>query len=215
MSLQRKEISSQPFSARVGGSYYSYAKGYQEVVKVYDPSCLEYTPSPRFGHCACLVQESWYVLGGVGHHPLSLVEEYNIVHERWQQHKAEGDVPAASFGVACAALQGKIYTFGGCTSNGKYSNVLSELDLGGMIWRALKPHNPPHAPILKKDAAMTTCDKCLVTFGGYGVLHEAVEQSRAAYDKDSKKKPEVWTNELIKCSLDQSEFILCCTRECI
>ena len=193
------------FSARVGGEFISYAKGRRESVLVHDPSSPVYVPKSRFAHCAALVGAKWYVLGGEGRQgcPFSAIEEYDINRQRWQQHEAQGAIPLASFGVACAALEGKLYMFGGRKSESNtYFNVLSKLDLDSMIWKTLEPGDLRHAPMQKKGAAMSTCGRCLVTFGGYGTLHEHMSKSRATYDQ-SGRRSEMWTNELICYDLDK------------
>ena len=188
-------------SARVGSQYFSYAKGYRETVEVYDPTCLEYVPKPRFGHCATLLGDKWYLFGGVSC-PLSFVEVYDAAHQRWRQCNASGQVPEASFGLACSALEGKIYTFAGSVAGGvMYSNILSELDIDQMVWRCLQPCNSLNVPMLKKDAAMTSCGRRLVTFGGYGKL-----PTGAPYHGQVKKS-EGCTNELIYYDMDQSKHI--------
>ena len=193
-------------SARVGSQYFSYANGYRETVEVYDPTCLEYAPKPRFGHCATLLRDKWYLFGGVSC-PLSLIEVYDVAHQRWRQCNASGQVPEASFGLACSALEGKIYTFAGSVAGGMmYSNILSELDIDQMVWRCLQPCDSLNVPMLKKDAAMTSCGQRLVTFGGYGKFHEHTKVSGASYHGHGKKS-EGWTNELIYYDLDQSKYI--------
>lgn len=191
-------------AARVGSQYFSFAKGYRETVEVYDPSTISYIPKPRFGHCASLVGDKWYLFGGVSC-PLSLIEEYDVPHQRWRQREGLGQVPEASFGVACTTLEGKIYAFGGSTSAKKFSNVLSELNVDEMVWRTLEPCNSLHVPILKEDAVMTSHGRCLVTFGGYGILQEGVNRSRASYDSRNRSKLEVWTNELLYYDLNKSK----------
>lgn len=197
-------------SARVGSQYFSYASGYRETVEVNDPSCFSYMPKSRFDHCATLVGSKWYLFGGVSC-PLSFIEEYDVTHQRWRQHVALGKIPEASFGMACTALEGRIYAFAGRTSDMKYSNVLSEVDIDRMVWERLEPCNSLNVPIPKKDAAMTSYGRWLITFGGYGEFHENVKRSRASYHRNGKKS-EVWTNELIYYDLDKSKlrFISSC-----
>lgn len=197
------QLNEHPFAAKVGSLYYSYARGYQETVEVNDPCSLGYIPTSRFGHCAALIDNKWYLLGGVSC-PLSFVEVYDVCHQRWRRHAALGDIPEASFGAACTVLQGRMYVFGGRTRDMKYSNDLSELDVETMVWKRLEPGNSCHVPILKKDAAMVSHGRCLVTFGGCGILHEHVKRSRASYGGNKK---EVWTNELIKYDLDKSKYM--------
>ena len=202
----RGRVDSQPLTARVGNHYYSYAAGYQQSVKVNDPSSNCYEPQPRFHHCAALVDNKWFVIGGTPS-TLSLIQEYDIASESWHQHESHGDIPSAACGIACTSHNGRIYTFGGCTlCDRKYTNDLSELDMKSMVWKTLQSVQSPSSPILKQDAAMTTLHNTLVTFGGYGTYLERMKQSKARYDFKEKSQAEVWTNELFCYNLDGSEW---------
>ena len=202
-------------SAKVDGQYHDYASGCHQVIQIHDPFSINYSPQPRFNHCASLVEDKWYVYGGSGGGCASLsgrcIEEYDPAAERWHQHATTGDVPFASVGLACTAIDNKLYAFAGCTNGVEnFSNAVTELDIHSMIWRTLKPCNPDDAPIPKKNAAMTACLKCLVTFGGYGIFPEnkKIYQKRASYKSDG-KTAKVWTNELIYFDLEKSKMNRC------
>lgn len=206
--MRRARLDSKVISSRVDGIYYDYAAGYIQTARINDASSLSYVPDGRFDHSSALIDDKWYVLGGVlggVQHAPSCVEEYDTVHETWHQHSTTGVIPPACTGIACAALDDKLYTLGGCTEEKKYTNTLSELDVGTMAWKTLEPLNPRFAPMLKRDAAMIAHGRTLVTFGGYGTFTESMSQTRAAYEKDG-TKVEVWTNELITYDLDKSEL---------
>ncbi len=201
------DLSCHPLSARVGSLYYSYAAGFQQTVQVNDPCSKCYKPEPRFDHHAALIGDKWYVIGGMPSNP-SYVQEYNVISESWHQYETQGDIPLAICGVACTSLssRGKVLTFGGCTRDRKYTNILSELDVDTMVWQTLKPVQMHHCPQLKRDAAILAHHNTLVTFGGYGTFLESIKQSRASYFKDG-TKAEVWTNELTCYDLDKSELV--------
>lgn len=198
-------VDSSVLCARVGNHYYSYAGGDQQTVEVNDPLSHCYKPRPCFDHCAAQIDNKWYIFGGTPSTPIH-VEEYDALTETWHQHKTSGDIPPASCGVASSTLQGKMYTFGGCTGNRRYTNVLSELDVSSMRWKTLEPLQAIPSPLPKQDAAMLTHHNTLVTFGGLGTLQGNVKPSKSAYDFKDKPKSEVWTNELLYFDLNESKM---------
>ena len=199
-------------SALVRGQYYSYASGQQQVVDVYNPLCVNYSPRPCFDHCASLVDNKWYLYGGIGCTNLSYIDEYEPTSQRWHQYLTTGNIPTASAGQACVSIGSKLYCFGGYAKSKeasktkeKYTNALCELDIKSKVWRTLQPENPEKAPIPKRNPTMIAHSMSLVTFGGYGVV-TGKELSGARYDRDNKY--EGWTNELIHYDLEKSKSIL-------
>ena len=133
------------------------------------------SPTPRYATVAAVVDGVVYVAGGIERGPVgdattAAVEAYDPGERTWTRC---APMPTArSFGAA-AALDGRIYVFGGLDAAGKALDVVEVYDPSRDAWSAC----PPMETALSRLAA--------VTHGGRGVL---VAGGLDASDRNSAKQ---------------------------
>ncbi|KAJ1624041.1 hypothetical protein T492DRAFT_912080 [Pavlovales sp. CCMP2436] len=103
--------------------------------------CSGASPSPRYGHAACRVAESMYVLGGIDSNTDSLKDlwEYAFDTRAWTQVVSSGGcLPYQRDGHSLVPLGNRLALFGGCDDvTGSYDPVLRCFDLQQRRWSGL------------------------------------------------------------------------------
>jgi hypothetical protein len=119
--------------------------------------CAGASPSPRYGHSACRVAESMFVLGGMTNEDsLNDLWEYALDMRAWTQVVSiEGTAPSARLGHSLIAFGSRLVVFGGRNPYvaNSFDSALHCFDLQRRQWsglavggehpRALRPRGDP------------------------------------------------------------------------
>ena len=166
-----------------------------------------YKPQGRYVHCSAIVDGKQYTYGGrygAGRSPpLSVVEIFHLVTEKWQQMPTTGETPPGHIGASCAMIGAHIFHFGGLDGSGRYYNTIHQFDTKVLRWNPVNTTNPREAPAAKVNSGMISYDdNLLVTSGGY------VQDKRhpsGEYVPNPKYKGYGWTNKVQCFHVDSSE----------
>jgi len=121
-------------SCSSNGRIFAFGGDYGNRTQIYDvagDTWSQGTPSPvaRGGHTCVSVGEQLILLGGRdGVGALDLVERYNPVADSWE---TLDPMPTARYWFAAAALESKVYVFGGeaIGANTEYYGLLNQIDV--------------------------------------------------------------------------------------
>ena len=92
---------------------------------------------------------------------------YNPKSNRWNKRTTTGDRPFATFQSRANIINNSMYTFGGTTDDGKYSNDVHQLNLANLAWKKV---DTTGVKPLKRYAHVQWCTKnIIIVHGGYGV----------------------------------------------
>jgi hypothetical protein len=141
---------SRPAGAAVNGKIYVIGGeipggGRADTVEEFNPSTGIWTtqaglmPTPASNICAAAIGTDIYVPGGYdeGGAYLATLQVYHVASDSWEVVVTD-PLPAPRFGLACAALNGKLYAFGGI--DGTYQNTAYVYDpaaAAGSRWTTL------------------------------------------------------------------------------
>lgn len=128
------------------------------------------SPRPRHGHRAVAVNDLIVIFGGGNEGMIDELHAYNTTKKEWLQPQVRGDAPPPSAAFGAAAIGMKIYTFGGMTEYGKYSNDVYELQATRWEWRRLNTktveNELPPAPRLGHSFIISPKTEKAYVFGG-------------------------------------------------
>lgn len=141
---------SRPAAAAVDGKIYLFggeiSGGRANTVDEYNPITNTWTvqsglmPVPASNLCAAVLDTNVYILGGYGvsSNYLDTVQVYHTLSDYWETI-ATDPLPAGLSGAGCAALNGKLYVFGGANSVGYQSAayVYDPAAAAGSRWTTL------------------------------------------------------------------------------
>ena len=140
---------SRPAAAAVGGKVYLFggeiSGGREDTVEMFDPAVgvwvdmLGLMPVPASNICAAAIGTDIYIPGGYDASStyMTQLQVYHTATDTWETVTTD-PYPLAISGVGCAALDGKLYVFGGTT--GTYTNAAYVYDpaaAAGTRWTAL------------------------------------------------------------------------------
>ena len=164
----------------------------------------KYQPMPRVRHTSAQVRNKTLVHGGITEdysekskrRLSSVLEVFDSNTELWQQKEVTGDAPAPGvFGAASAAVNGDLFTFGGCDDR-KYYNSLHRLKNASQ-WLKLCPQNEgAGSPMVKYGAGMVAFGNQLLLIGGFGIPHSPAQPGAAFIKERGASDGGEWTNEL-------------------
>ena len=171
-----------------------------------------YEPSARFLHSAFSIDRRVYVWGGrtddleSGSEDGKLelansIEQFDPPFlEVWRQLNTVGTPHPGLDGAACVSFGENVYMYGGF-NGGRYSDVLSRLNVKSLTWSLLRgPDEVAGGPMRKVDCGIVMFheDK-LVVIGGYG-YPTGPAQAGSTFIMDTRKG---WTNEFHVFSIGQ------------
>jgi len=142
---------SRPAAAAVNGKIYliggETSGGMANTVDEYDPKFNTWTtqtglmPTPASNICAAVIGTDIYVPGGwTGTVYLNTLQVYHTTSDTWSTITTD-PLPVGLSGAGCAALNGKLYVFGGSNSGGYQSAayVYNPAAAAGARWTTLSP----------------------------------------------------------------------------
>lgn len=161
-------------------------------------------PPAKEGLCACVHNETVYVLSGRDpsspYTPQSTIHTLDTESKVWTKMTSRGEAtPPFTAGSSCVAIGNRIYTFGGWL-RGAVNNQIHEFNIETKTWKHLEPYDTAHQPMMKNKQGMVAHgDAALLIFGGYGEPAIGVSLQRGAdyvIDNSSLWFSLLWTNEL-------------------
>lgn len=127
-------------------------------------------PQSRVYHTAVGVGRKLYVWGGNSKPKIqaTIVENFDVLSQAWEKRKQfKGSLPDGFYDMATATDGDYVYSFGGRTASGVYSNAVYQFNLSTLECRELVPANPSHAPKKAYGSGLVIFNEKLVIFGGY------------------------------------------------
>lgn len=161
-------------------------------------------PPAKEGLCACVHNETVYVLSGRDpsspYTPQSTIHTLDTESKVWTKMTSRGEAtPPFTAGSSCVAIGNRIYTFGGWL-RGAVNNQIHEFNIETKTWKHLEPYNTAHQPMMKNKQGMVAHgDDALLIFGGYGEPAIGASLQKGAdyiIDNSSLWFSLLWTNEL-------------------
>ncbi|KAJ1624059.1 hypothetical protein T492DRAFT_882566 [Pavlovales sp. CCMP2436] len=134
--------------------------------------CAGARPSPRYGHSACHVAESIYVLGGhLAGGTINDLWEYALETRAWTQVVSAGEsAPSLRSGHWLVPLGNRLVVFGGDLANSVFDSALHCFDLQRRRWSDLAVGGD-HSRVRAFHAAIP-CGGGVLIFDGRGSGHE-------------------------------------------
>ncbi len=136
----------------------------------------KYGPSPRCDHAAAVINQNFYVFGGVNSsgYVLNDLYRYDIKSQMWDQIQLDTGVPPAVFShtMVSDAAQRYLTVFGGINAEQQVQNTLYRYDTLKNEWQlvVLRSNSTEQAPIMKH--AMVTGSDSLIVIGGVSGVEE-------------------------------------------
>ncbi len=144
---------SRPATAAVDGKIYLFGgeisgtPNRAATVEMFDPAAGAWVdmaglmPTPASNICAVAIGDDIYIPGGLDTAGVLLdtLQVYNTTSDTWQTI-ATDPLPEGKIGAGCAAVDGKLYVYGGLTTTTTYSNSAHVYDpaaAAGSRWTAL------------------------------------------------------------------------------
>lgn len=127
-------------------------------------------PQSRVYHTAFGVGQKLYVWGGNSKPKIqpTIIESFDVLSQAWEKQKQlKGCLPDGFYDMAIATDGEYVYSFGGRTASGAYSNAVYQFNLSTLDCRELIPANPSHAPKKAYGSGLVKLNEKLVVFGGY------------------------------------------------
>eukprot|EP00128_Syssomonas_multiformis_P002642 Colp12_sorted_trinity150504_noHs@10392 len=116
-------------------------------------------PEPNLGFCAVTVDDAVYVFGGRDVDSVDLSSFYKFQNNEWTVPEVlSGTLPQARSYHAMAAVQSRVYVFGGCTKDGR-NNDLHVYDTVKKTWTEVSTNKAPNAPHGRGGASLVAVHK--------------------------------------------------------
>ncbi|KAL0268165.1 UNVERIFIED_CONTAM: hypothetical protein PYX00_010215 [Menopon gallinae] len=147
-------------------------------------------PSARDGHTACIIDNKMYILGGFADDFARYADglyALDLITMTWSHIDAEGEAPSYRDFHSAAAVNGKMYVFGGrggvngpfYTQRETYNNDMYIFDPKTQFW---SKKSSPNAPIGRRSLGMVPHGNGLYIFGGYNGVEKNYYNDVYYYD---------------------------------
>lgn len=167
----------------------SYGTRLDNDVKVSWKKVTNSNPFPgRDGHCAAAVGGKLYVFGGVLHSDGQSEENtetddllvFDLLTESWSKAVQNGDVPAARSSATMAAVENKLYLYGGLSQETGWFKDLRVYDTETNKWSI--PETTGTSPSPRDKLASAVIKDEIHFFGGFGPQGESLEDLEEVED---------------------------------
>ena len=136
----------------------------------------------------------------------SSVFAFDSYLETWSYLNAGGTPPSGLYSSSCASSGHYLYTFGGFTSNRKYTGSLHQLDTRTSMWTELAKDGP----MKKSYSSMVVYNNQLIVFGGCGIPSGPIQPGSAFVMNTNATDGRGWTNEMHSFNLKRGKTVYTC-----